>query len=151
MSPKIFEGIKTLKSGRFGSIIIRDFRIHDDLMRNPEMMSQLFQFIDNKFSFILNLRTIKYLEEFLNLKTHVKHIVLDYPIYESLSPQALCKGKNTNARIIKISIDGINENFEQIAVIADLMLRSCQNLVGLVLTPTDFTSNLKKRLISSNS
>jgi hypothetical protein len=83
MSPAVFEGIKALKGGRFGSIIIRDFRIHDDLMRNPEMISKLFQFIDNKFSFILNLRTIKYLEEFLNLKTHDKHIVLDYPIYES--------------------------------------------------------------------
>ena len=89
----------------------------------------MFPYLDEKFKFILNLRTLRYFEDYLNTRSVMKEIIVEYPIYESLTPKALCnEGTNTSAKIIKITMD---DNFAQIPVIADLMLRSCKRLAGL--------------------
>ena len=46
-------------------------------------MAKIFPYLDRKFKFIWNLRTLKYLEDFLDLKSEEKEINVEYPIYES--------------------------------------------------------------------
>jgi len=98
-------------------------------MRKEELMAQVFPYIDDKFKFILNMRTLKYLEEYLNNRTVIKEINVEYPIYESLTPKPLCNGTNATAKIINITID--ESNLPHLPVLADLMLRSCKKLAGL--------------------
>jgi hypothetical protein len=99
------------------------------IVRNEELMAQVFPYIDNRFKFALNMRTLKYFEEYLNNRSVIKEINVEYQIYESLTPKALCNdGTNTTAKIIKITMD---DNLAHIPVIADLMLRSCKKLAGL--------------------
>jgi hypothetical protein len=67
----------------FSSIYLRDFRFHDMIVRNEEFMAQVFPYIDNRFKFVLNLRTLKYFEDYLNNRSVIKEINVEYPIYES--------------------------------------------------------------------
>jgi hypothetical protein len=58
----------------FSSIYLRDFRFHDIIVRDEGLMAQVFPYIDNKFKFTLNLRTLRYFEDYLNYKSVIKEI-----------------------------------------------------------------------------